>query len=169
MTHPRPERAAPVGQTDIVERLRARFDANWMPEPNSGCWLWIGVTFRGGPYATNIRPRIGDRLAHRVAWELHCGPIPDGLQVLHKCDVPLCVNPDHLFLGTHQDNMDDKVRKGRTKRLWGVTNGTALLSDEIVREIRASTVGNRAWGRRLNVCESTIRFVRKGVTWGHVQ
>jgi hypothetical protein len=74
------------------------------------CIEWKGRTDKDG-YGT-----IGSRRAHRVAWEQTFGPIPDGLQVLHKCDNPPCCNPDHLFLGTRTDNMNDKVRKGRQHR-----------------------------------------------------
>jgi hypothetical protein len=78
-----------------------------IPEPNTGCWLWEGpVNFFG--YGLSHHSRV-----HRLAWEEANGPIPDGLFVLHRCDVPSCCNPDHLFLGTHQDNADDKKRKGR--------------------------------------------------------
>jgi hypothetical protein len=75
-----------------------------------GCWLWQGTT--NGAYG-----QIGDggrkRYAHRVAWELQNGPVPDGLHVLHRCDVPACVRPDHLFLGTPSDNLRDCYAKGR--------------------------------------------------------
>jgi hypothetical protein len=83
-----------------------------MPVPEAGCWLWLGSTGRGG-YG---RIRVGgNRTArtHRLAWELNRGPIPDGLHVLHKCDTPCCINPDHLFLGTPLDNAHDRDRKGR--------------------------------------------------------
>lgn len=75
------------------------------------CWLWLGATTEAG-YGTltiNHKP-LG---AHRMSWILMNGEIPKGMNVCHKCDIPPCVNPNHLFLGTHQENMDDKVKKGR--------------------------------------------------------
>lgn len=107
--------------------LRERFDALWVPEPNTGCWLWFGRRPYGRYGYFSIRrrtpegvssARYADRLAHRVAWELHRGPIPDGMYVCHSCDVPECVNPDHMFLGTQTDNMRDCARKGRAS-YWG--------------------------------------------------
>lgn len=89
----------------------ARFEAKYIPEPNSGCWLWLGGV------AGHDQPRFWfegeDQYAARVAWLLYHGLIPDDLHVLHKCDVTLCVNPSHLFLGTHLDNMQDMAAKGR--------------------------------------------------------
>lgn len=91
--------------------LAERFAGKFAPEPNTGCWLWTASVNRKG-YG---RIGVGDAaaLAHRVSWELHRGPIPGGLCVLHKCDVPACVNPDHLFLGTVPDNTADCIAKGR--------------------------------------------------------
>jgi len=79
-----------------------------------GCWLWTGRPVQGyGRFRPSSRgTKIG---AHRYSWELHVGPIPDGLDVCHRCDVPLCIRPDHLFLGTHADNMADMVAKGRSR------------------------------------------------------
>ena len=82
-----------------------------------GCWLWTGSKTGPGPYTTGGYGTVYWRgeylLAHRVMWELANGPIPEGMHVLHRCDVRNCVRPDHLFLGTHQDNMADMARKGR--------------------------------------------------------
>lgn len=91
-----------------------RFEDKYIPEPNSGCWIWLGATWRsrGG-----IRGRFFSsgawKLAHRSAYEILVGAIPAGLLVCHRCDTPLCVNPDHLWLGTHNDNMADMAAKGR--------------------------------------------------------
>lgn len=92
-----------------------RFSEKYIPVTESGCWLWTGATncdrgygyflFRGKPM-----------LAHRASWMMIHGDIPLGLNVLHRCDVPSCVNPDHLFLGTLSDNMQDCSRKGRTEK-----------------------------------------------------
>jgi len=88
-----------------------RFMEKVQPEPMSGCWLWDGAITGGGYGEMRYLDRRQD--AHRVAWMIHRGEIPDGLYVLHRCDVKLCVNPDHLFLGTQKQNIHDMMRKGR--------------------------------------------------------
>ncbi len=99
--------------------LQERFDAKWEAEPTTGCWLWTASTRvpspRRGSAAYGQIGIGGKRVeyAHRVSWQLHRGDIPEGQCVLHHCDTPLCVNPAHLFLGTHQDNVADQVAKGR--------------------------------------------------------
>lgn len=92
-----------------------RFDAKYMPVPEAGCWIWTGAVNceRGyGYFIYEGKPR----LAHRASWSIHNGPIPDGANVLHRCDIPSCVNPNHLFLGTLSDNMKDCSVKGRTEK-----------------------------------------------------
>lgn len=94
--------------------ISARVDEFITPEPNSGCWLWLGAT--RGPYGQTRRggPGGGPKVyAHRLSYEVNVGPIPDGLLVLHRCDTPRCVNPRHLFIGTDRENALDKVAKGR--------------------------------------------------------
>ena len=100
------------------EDLRARF---WAKVNRRGaCWLWTGGKYGGnhsepyGQFAVTVAPRrqVGV-YAHRVAWALSHEVGPDALRVLHHCDTPLCCNPDHLFLGTHADNMQDAAKKGR--------------------------------------------------------
>jgi hypothetical protein len=90
------------------------FESRYIPEPMSGCWIWTGND-NGFGYGLF---RIGKRriMAHRVAWELYCGPIPDGLQANHKCDVPSCVNPNHLYLGTQAENLEDCRQRGRARK-----------------------------------------------------
>jgi hypothetical protein len=105
--------------------------------PN-GCWEWQGVRSPLG-YG-RYYPEMGAKLqSHRHAYELARGPIPPGMHVLHRCDNPPCCNPDHLFLGTHQDNMVDRQAKGRTRTgtLRGTDNPGAKFTADDVRRIRA--------------------------------
>lgn len=139
------------------------------------CWLWQGARFKNGGYGQfrEYRKRNSAR-AHVFAWRLWRGAVPAGLYVLHKCDNPPCVNPNHLFLGTAKDNSDDCGRKGRngTTRhpeiVRGARNGMAKLTDGAVRAIRKSTSKLRVAAKCYGVSESTISRIRLGKTWRHV-
>lgn len=108
-----------VCRNDMLKYRRRRpiADRFWekvaVGEPDK-CWLWTGCLTGNNKYGA-IGSGVGSRCfrAHRVSWEIHFGPIPNGLRVLHKCDVPACVNPSHLWLGTLSDNALDRERKGR--------------------------------------------------------
>lgn len=91
--------------------IKERFEERYIPVPESGCWIWTGHIRTNGYGAMSIKSKL--QYAHRISWELHNGPIPEGLFVLHKCDNPPCVNPDHLFIGTQKDNLQDAFKKGR--------------------------------------------------------
>jgi len=93
--------------------FKIAFEEKYVPEPMSGCWIWIGSTNAYG-YG-DIRYKQKPYKAHRASWMIHKGDIPNGMIVCHKCDVPACVNPNHLFLGTHMDNTKDKIAKGRMR------------------------------------------------------
>ena len=109
--------------------------------------------------------------AHRYSWTLTNGPIPPGLLVLHRCDNRGCVNPAHLFLGSHRDNSADMVGKGRnhTHDTAGEHHGAAKLTDEAVREIRTSPLTGRALAAKFGVSESAVSLVRRGLAWRHVE
>ena len=116
--------------------LLDRFTAKYIPEPNSGCWLWTGAALPNGYGLIGAgRRNQGHLYAHRASYELHCGAIPQGSYVLHRCDNPWCVNPDHLFVGTQADNMEDKRKKGRA--LSHEKHPNSILTTEIVASIRS--------------------------------
>lgn len=151
--------------------LRERLLAKCIPEPNSGCWLWLGAVRDGGYGGIKINRRVVR--AHRVALEVFTGtPVPDNLCVCHRCDVPACINPDHLFVGTASDNMRDMWSKGRgilrPEFKPGVKNGNARLTDDVVLAIRAAHGTLRQISDRFGVPSSTIYNVRSRRHWRHV-
>lgn len=101
----------------VKASLRSRLEAMHTPEPNSGCWLFTGYVcpLGYGIIAETKRKRIK---AHRAAYTVHVDDIPHGLDVMHSCDVRSCVNPNHLSVGTHKDNMADMARKGRARNRY---------------------------------------------------
>ena len=93
---------------------KERLDEKYVIDDEPGCWIWTAGKNKQGYGRISVCNKA--RLAHRVSYELHVGDIPDGLDLLHKCDNPACINPACLFPGTHQDNMEDMVKKGRSGR-----------------------------------------------------
>lgn len=143
------------------------FAERWMPEPNSGCWLWLMSCNTHGYGNAAFRKRL--TVAHRISWELHIGPIPEGLHVLHKCDVRACVNPDHLFLGTNADNIADRDRKGRGRQPRGEQSGMAKLTEAQVREIRAgSGESQTAMAARFGVTPGLVCKIANNRCWRHL-
>ena len=132
---------------------------------NNSCWEWIGNRQRFGHGNMNING-IGLCLAHRISWVLHRGEIPDGLCVLHHCDSPSCVNPDHLYVGTISDNnWDREIRHRRNVR--ADRNPRAKLRWPQVREIRRRFDGTNTAGlaREFAVNSGTIWFIVRNLTW----
>jgi hypothetical protein len=142
-----------------------RFLEKVSPEPNTGCWIWTASTRRDG-YG-RFRVEGCTVLAHRVSYELSVGPIGDK-HVLHKCDNPACVNPDHLFLGTNADNMRDRNAKGRQARQRGEANGSAKLSREDVLAIRGDPRTATAVAKEYGVHNATVSQIKRRKTWGHI-
>lgn len=133
-----------------------------------GCWLWTGAIHTMG-YGVMQRGGRGEGIvrAHRVSWELQNGAIPDGLCVLHRCDVRACVRPDHLFLGTMSDNSRDMSAKRRGRNQYG---GVRLRAEDVVairRSIRARGDGRRL-ARQYGVCPNTIYNIWAGRSWRHI-
>jgi hypothetical protein len=140
----------------LRERLHARLVA-----VETGCLEWSGYRDPGG-YG-QIGSGEGRRLVstHVAAWIVACGPVPDGLWVLHRCDNPPCCNVAHLFLGTPQDNIDDMHAKGRARKAQGIAASHARLTAEQVAEIRRRWVPGERLGRGHrsgNTAELAVEF-----------
>lgn len=138
--------------------------------PN-GCWLWTGK--RNAKRMPHGQVKYEGRWTstHRVAFILMYGKIPRGKCVCHSCDVPYCVNPTHLWLGTSKQNTQDCIRKGRKARTDGERNGASKLSCKKVAEIRNLWSANQGWGyqsvlaRMYGVSHNTISNIISGHTW----
>ncbi len=141
-----------------------RLDRDSIPEPNSGCLLWLGgvATHGYGQFAVNGR----SRLAHRLAYERAHGPIPDGNVVMHKCDVKLCINPAHLMTGTMADNNLDKKVKGRGA--FGTRHGHAKLTEDQVRAIRIDSRSQSKIGADYGIHQHQVSLIKRRLNWGHV-
>ena len=147
-----------------------RFEFYTMPEPNSGCLLWLGYVDKNG-YGRFAGPSRS-RLAHVASWELHNKrEVPAGLCVLHKCDVPGCVEPKHLWLGSMQDNTDDMHKKGRWVRpslKRGSSNWKAKLTEADIPSIRSDPRNALEVAEQYGVNASTINKIRRRQGWTHV-
>lgn len=138
---------------------------NWEDVP---CKLWTGATHPKGYGARRYKGETWT--AHKAAWDEHNGPVPEGLNVLHRCDVRNCYEITHLFLGTQADNIADMVAKGRQAK--GSRNGHAKLTEEKVREIRtrcaARVQTQRSIAREYGVTEQTISDIVHRRKWAHI-
>lgn len=138
----------------------------------TGCWLWKGTIASTGYGILWVGGKSGGyQGVHRISWELHFGKIPNNLWVLHKCDTPNCVNPEHLFLGTNADNSRDRALKGRAVR--GTRHPNYKLTEIEVRHIRhLRKTTARSWkdiAAMFSVSPTLVRNICLRTTWKHVQ
>lgn len=142
----------------------------------TGCWEWIGCK-RGGYGRTIIGSRRdGTRktiTTHRLSYLIFHGEIPYGMEVCHRCDNPACINPDHLFVGTRQDNIDDRERKGRNIVKTGEQHPRSKLSKKSVKNARWERAYHKTSFQKLadkyGVSKKTIQNAINGITWKCVQ
>lgn len=140
----------------------ARFES-FFEKKEDACWLWRGALSDGG-YG-----RYGEhQRAHRVAYELYRGPIPEGFFVCHTCDVRHCVNPAHLFLGTAQDNIADMVAKGRSRGPRGELQGRCRLTESDVRAIYAASGNYVDIGHGYGISAEHVGNIKRRKRWAHL-
>lgn len=153
----------------IPERYLLSFHSKYRVS-ESGCWEWTKGRFDHGYGKFNKRANAFglSSYAHRTSWIIHYGPIPEGLQVCHKCDNRGCVNPNHLFLGTPQENSTDASRKGRLygwDRPRGEASGRHKLTQDQVDHIKSSSEPTKELAQFYGVSRSCISRVRRGAGW----
>jgi HNH endonuclease len=162
----------------MLDATEAEIDELWnanvelRDDDPKGCHWWIGYCrCKGGERRASLRVKNQRKqwYASRFFWEAEYGPIPDGLLVCHHCDNPECVRLDHLYLGTHQDNVNDRVNRGR--QLRGEDVPTAEMTNAKAREIMEMLAnGYVGWDivRRFDVSISTVQHIKKGRAWQQV-
>jgi hypothetical protein len=153
-----------VDEGNDEERFHKKYSVS-----DAGCWIWFGGSrpnSQGVKYPrhwSNSGRSVG---AHRFSYELKFGPITNGMYVCHKCDTPMCVNPDHLFLGTHKDNMKDMVNKGRSFKGRGENcRGRAKLTNKQAKEIRGINLPQSKIADMFNVSQTTIGRIKRGESY----
>jgi hypothetical protein len=160
----------PHGGTRNHDSLEGRF---WRKVAIAdGCWEWLGSKIPSGYGHIQEGGQGSKKLsAHRLSYRIHHGDIPPGMVVMHSCDNPSCVNPDHLRVGTYKENTRDMMRKKRHRYVapLGSQNGKSILTEAEVRYIRERPkMTHAALARELGVSPNCVRGVRIGRTWSHV-
>lgn len=141
-------------RTNPVER----FESKYTPEPNSGCWLWTASVTSWG---YGRFPHDGEKRAHRVSYKFAYGSIPSGALICHRCDQPACVNPRHLFAGTHADNMNDKQKKKRGNQPSGRSHAKWIPDekrDAIRKDVEAG-IKIKHVAEMFGIAEFTVRNI----------
>lgn len=153
-----------VSATKDFDILKIRFERKFIKNPETDCWVWISSkrkackqsTYQNGEFVVDTKKVR----AHRFSYELYIGAIHDDCHVLHKCNNSLCVNPDHLYLGTHAENMRDMAVSGRAFQ--------KKLSDKDVLDIYHSDLESSVLAKKYNVDRCSIKRIRNGKTHRHI-
>ena len=154
------ERAKKLDKDRFLKKFR---------KSKNGCWNWIaGTNYSGyGTFYCTINGKRTNHAAHRYSYFLYNAKLPKDMFVCHKCDNPLCVNPDHLFLGTHQDNMQDMFEKGRCRNQWlkefKDKEGETMSAADVIKKLMKKTgLSTRALSRVLNFPENAVSYYATG-------
>lgn len=163
---------SPHGGIKNQGSLEERFWRFVSPLGADECWIWQGQKLANKYGRISVGAKgLNSEGAHRVSWKIHNKQeIPDGMVVMHSCDNPSCVNPHHLSVGTPKQNSDDMIAKGRKKIVIpvGEQNGKSIITAEIARQIRGSSLNHAETARMFGVSAGCVRSVRSFRTWKDV-
>lgn len=151
------------------EKLIERFNSKYVKD-ESGCWLWTASVAGKGYGQIKLPGQRKQIYAHRLSYLIHKGEDPGNKQVCHTCDNPRCVNPDHLFIGTAQDNHDDMKNKGR--HTYGEKSATVKLSENDVKQIKIalkSGMTQMRIAKAFDVSQAEINRINTGKRWQHIK
>lgn len=167
-------RISELTNEEKLDRLKKSFEKHVVKQ--DGCWDWKGSINRNGYTVMSCRKEIGPITGHKASWVIHKGSIPQYMHVCHTCDNRRCTNPDHLWIGTHKENNDDKISKGRAR--WaqpphkvGSDNGASKLVDEEVKKIKMLIESGRSCysiSKEFSVSSTTIKRIKNGINWSHI-
>jgi HNH endonuclease len=149
-----------------LSRIKKYFDKYAVKQEE--CWDWKGIIDSTGYTVLGIRPHIK---GHRASWIIHKGPIPIGMNVCHSCDNRKCTNPEHLWIGSQKENIQDKIKKGRANTPKGSDLKQAKLKEEDVEYIKILLIEGLTCGdiaRYYEVSRKIISRIKNGETWKHV-
>ena len=161
-----------------MKQFKERFEDKYIPEPNSGCWLWNTTVNNAGYGIVKNNNKV--MVAHRASYELYCEPIPDGMIICHKCDNRSCVNPDHLFVGSYKDNTHDMISKGRrytgdrsvimrgNTNSQGSKNASAKLTEKQVIAIYRDTRTAKEIAADYSINANGVYRIKNGTRWKHI-
>ena len=143
---------------------RDRFQSKFRVTP--GCWIWVSGADEFGYGRFGAKGKTWR--AHRYSFALYVGSLQDDMSVCHRCDTPSCVNPDHLFLGTNQDNVLDRVTKGRSARQLGPQNKASHLTEQDVHAIRQAVGSLSQIAARFGTSATNVAVIKKRTSWAHL-
>ena len=143
------------------------FDNHYGIDPETGCWIWTAARSSAGYGQVFVDGHV--LYAHRVAYErATCQVVPVELEVCHRCDNPPCVNPDHLFVGTHADNFRDAAEKGRMEGLRGERSPMAKLTERDVLSIRSDRRSHRQIAADYGISNRHVSSIKRREVWSHI-